>query len=439
MADRLDNGARQAQLDFLARCNQAFTPFAPIDLPEFFAGRIGHVDRLISEIEAPGRHVAIFGERGVGKTSLAKLAYFFLRKDEDDTHFISCTRASTFDTLMTDVLASAGVEAVLDGLEAEGQRQATLGGPNLGGTFGASRRIKKTYRRLSAGPQITPRLLLQQFGGKDGLIVIDEYDRVEDEETHTRIAELIKAFSDAAAKTKIIVVGVADTLAQLIGEHASLSRSLAQIKLDRMSDDELRDIIKRGCAHLDVDFPDAIATRITRLADGFPYFVHLLCRHACHRAPITWFRSPTKRRLITEFEYQSGLRDAIDNVEHSLEEHYENSVITTRRRSDVFSLLLGALALSNERDVQVQDLVANMSWLGGTPLKKPSAYSFHLGQLIGERRGKVFTKVRDGYYKFTNPLMRPYVRFRLELENWRTRDGQMQFPFMQPTPSSSVR
>ena len=68
---------RQRYLEFLARCDQAFRPFAPIDLPEFFAGRMEHIRRLEEEMRAPGRQVALYGERGVGKTSLAKLAYFF--------------------------------------------------------------------------------------------------------------------------------------------------------------------------------------------------------------------------------------------------------------------------------------------------------------------------------------------------------------------------
>ena len=66
--------SREPYLDYLARCDQAFRPFAPIELPDFFKGRREDVELLRSELRTPGRQVAIYGERGVGKTSLAMLA-----------------------------------------------------------------------------------------------------------------------------------------------------------------------------------------------------------------------------------------------------------------------------------------------------------------------------------------------------------------------------
>ena len=82
------DAARRKFLDYLARCEQGFRPFAPITLPEFFAGRAEYIRRLDNAISAPGLHVALFGERGVGKTSLARLLYFFVRRDEELTHFV---------------------------------------------------------------------------------------------------------------------------------------------------------------------------------------------------------------------------------------------------------------------------------------------------------------------------------------------------------------
>lgn len=432
MAENPLNGERAALLDFLARCEQAFTPFAPIDLPEFFSGRIEVVRRLTDEIASPGRQVAIFGERGVGKTSLARLAYFFLGRSEEETYLVSCTKLSTFDTIFGDVLAASGVEVTLDGVESEAQGQGGLNVPGTlfpGFSLSGSRRVKKSFRRISGATHITPRMLLEQFAARDGLMIIDEYDRVQDPETHGRLAELIKAFSDAKSRTKIILVGVAETLSGLIGEHQSLQRSLAQIRLDRMSDDELADIIERGSQHLDVRFAAPISHRIVRLADGFPYFVHLLCRHACKRGASAWF-SQKRDKIVTQVEYQLGLQDAIENAEHTLGEQYERAIITTRRKTRMFAQLLGAMALSEDRDVQVQQLAEYLAIISGGERRAPSTFSWHLGELVSPERGAILTKVRDGYYKFTNPLMRPYLRFRLELENCVAAGGQLEFPFM---------
>lgn len=425
MAESLQD---RAYFDYLARCEQAFKPHAPIELPDFFAGRTRHIERLEGEISAPGRHVAIFGERGVGKTSLAQLAYFFLRRDEEETHFVRCQKASTFDTIFASVLASAGIELILNGVESEGERHGSISVGPLG--LGGTQRARRSYRRLAAGRRIEPQQLLTCFGEREGLIVIDEYDRVGDPGTHTRVAELIKHFSDARSKTKIIMVGVAETLSQLIGEHESLSRSLAQIKLDRMSDDELRDIITRGENHVRLSFEETVKNRTVRLADGFPYFVHLLCRHASRVAGRVLRGRPDGHPIVAEQEYREGLREALENAEHSLADQYERAVITTRRRSEKYELILWAMALSSTPEVQVQDIARNAAFFTKGEPNVASAFSWNLGELSTEKRGNVLEKVHVGYYRFSNPLMRPYIRFVLEQENLFSYGGQLEFPFM---------
>lgn len=423
----MNDEPRRAYVDYLAKCEQAFNPFAPIELPEFFAGRIRHIEKLQAEVAAPGRQVAIYGERGVGKTSLAQLAYFFVGRDEDRTHFIRCQKSSTFDGIFADVLASAGIEVLLNGVEFEGERYASVGLSGVG--VGGARRLRRTFRKINAGRHISPRLLLEQFAEREGLIIVDEYDRVEDAETHTRMAEVIKQFSDARSRSKIILVGVAETLSQLIGEHESLSRSLAQIKLDRMPEEELGDIIAKGQQHLDAAFKSSIKQRIVRLADGFPYFVHLIGRHSVRAAGRELLRDPKARLVVADEEYASGLQEALENAEHTLAEQYEQAIVTTRRPSEKFMLILWAMALADARDVQVQDIAKNAKFFTRADLK-PASFSWNLGELSSERRANILTKIREGYYKFTNPLMRPYVRSIMELENILVRGGQWEFPFM---------
>src|SRR5437016_6112758 len=51
----------------------AFSPHAPIDDEALFAGRHEIIDRLIDTVFQKGRHAILYGERGVGKTSLANI------------------------------------------------------------------------------------------------------------------------------------------------------------------------------------------------------------------------------------------------------------------------------------------------------------------------------------------------------------------------------
>ncbi len=56
-----------------AQCGRVFTPSQPINKRALFAGRIDEIQRLVDSINSPGRHPIIYGDRGVGKTSLASI------------------------------------------------------------------------------------------------------------------------------------------------------------------------------------------------------------------------------------------------------------------------------------------------------------------------------------------------------------------------------
>lgn len=418
---------RQRYLDYLARCGQVFTPFAPIQLLDFFAGRQREVQRLIDEIDSPGRHVAIIGNRGVGKTSLAALAPFFVGRDDETCSYVRCTNNSNFDSIFSDALSDVDVVVALNGVESGQGKSAGIGGGPLFG--GVSREVRASYRSLNPPQRITSRLLLHHFGDRRGLIVIDEYDRVRDKDTHVQVAELLKHFSDARSEAKLVVVGVADTLTQLVGQHESLTRCLGAIRLDPMDDKELRDIIHRGEERLQAIFDERVKQKIVRLADGFPHFVHLICRACARNAGELLLTRADVKLVVGNDEYRNALKSAVDDAEPQLVEDYENAIVTVKRKSERFELVLWAMALSDDRDVQVRDIATFAGFFTGETYS-PAAFSYPLGKLVLDERSRILTRVREGYYKFSNPLMRPYIRLRLELENVLAYGGQLTFPFM---------
>ena len=50
---------------------EAFSPSAPIDHQALFAGRMSQMTDVLNAIGQKGQHAVLYGERGVGKTSLA--------------------------------------------------------------------------------------------------------------------------------------------------------------------------------------------------------------------------------------------------------------------------------------------------------------------------------------------------------------------------------
>lgn len=58
--------------------SRVFTPAAPIDDRALFAGRTVQVVNVLDAVNQKGQHAIIFGDRGVGKTSLANVLASFL-------------------------------------------------------------------------------------------------------------------------------------------------------------------------------------------------------------------------------------------------------------------------------------------------------------------------------------------------------------------------
>ncbi|KSF44095.1 ATP-binding protein [Pseudomonas aeruginosa] len=58
--------------------NRIFTPTTPVDESSLFSGRQQQLGRVVEAVAQKGQHVVIYGERGVGKTSLSNVLGQFL-------------------------------------------------------------------------------------------------------------------------------------------------------------------------------------------------------------------------------------------------------------------------------------------------------------------------------------------------------------------------
>ena len=62
---------KKAKLEILA---EAFSPSAPITSKKSFYGRYDQLSKVENAVLEKGQHIIMYGERGVGKTSLANIA-----------------------------------------------------------------------------------------------------------------------------------------------------------------------------------------------------------------------------------------------------------------------------------------------------------------------------------------------------------------------------
>src|SRR5260370_13478433 len=64
------------RLSFEKALKQTLSPTTPIRSAEFLRGRDKKLEDIRRAVIQPGRHIFIYGDRGVGKTSLAQTAAF---------------------------------------------------------------------------------------------------------------------------------------------------------------------------------------------------------------------------------------------------------------------------------------------------------------------------------------------------------------------------
>ena len=123
-----------------------------------------------------------------------------------------------------------------------------------------------------------------------------------------------------------ILVGVSDTVDGLIEQHGSVERALVQVRMPRMSSEELEHIVTRGLELIGMTIePEALA-HVAALSQGLPHYTHLLSLHAARIAIDAGLD-----RVDTPHVVQAIGR-ALDKAQHSIRSAYAASIASRHER-----------------------------------------------------------------------------------------------------------
>jgi hypothetical protein len=258
-----------------------------------------------------------------------------------------------------------------------------------------------------ADTQFTPELVrrhLQRFD-PPALIVLDELDRLADDDALTALADTIKTLSDHAVASTIVLVGVARSIGELVGEHASIVRALVQIEMPRMSRSELAEILTKVCEKASLTARQAAIDQITVLSEGLPHYTHLLGLHAGQLAV------QNDRTEISVGDVQGAIPKAVDR--HTILNDYQQATRSARRDALFTEVLLAcALAPKNQLGFFTSGAIRDpLEAIAGRRIEIP-AFSNHLSQFLEPQRGGVLQREgtsRRFFYRFTDPILQPYV------------------------------
>jgi Cdc6-like AAA superfamily ATPase len=378
------------------RLNRSFTPHRAIDLPEWFAGRTHLLDRAADAVNTSGRHVVVFGDRGTGKTSLARVLAVGIQEPQSTTGLraivVVCNSTDTYSSIWRKVFQEIQVA----------QRQLGFVQDATAPVIG---RFELPDESIEDPNDV--RLWVRSLPNPS-VIVIDEFDRVPSGDAHGLMADTIKLFSDTGVESTIVIVGVADSIADLIAGHESIARNIAQVQLLPMEVRELSQIVQRGYDYAGLRFDEGLDGKIAELSQGYPSYTHLLGLWAGRRA------LDAGRADVTFADLDVAIEDALANAAGNLQHEYERAVASVRKEA-LFEEVLLACALA-EKDslgrfaaVQVRAPLLQITGKDYTT----GAFQSHLAKFAEAQRGPVLKKTgsrRNFRWQFLNPQLIPYIR-----------------------------
>jgi Cdc6-like AAA superfamily ATPase len=288
-----------------------FTPALAIEDAARFAGRQDQLDAVSMALQSEGTQIVIYGNRGVGKSSLARQLAGLARGDITVIDRLTSRPHSTPDFLVVSCECDdslADVRALILRLLTEDTALApwipfrvekkTVGGEIGGGLNvkiislsakgnSAETLVKDEYELdLYAAFSNAVNHIIESGVARNGvLFIIDEIDRIKNRE---ELASFVRS-RGADPRVKFALVGVGTTPQELILNHESIARQLSDgcIEMPPMSAEELREIFVNAHEVLRQDhiaFSEGAQDWVIHIARGHPYYVHLLGKHALIKA-----------------------------------------------------------------------------------------------------------------------------------------------------------
>jgi DNA polymerase III delta prime subunit len=361
---------------------EVFSPGAPIDERKLLAGRQPQIDKLIDAVLQRGQHAILYGERGVGKSSLANVfaAALYSPTRQLQIIHVNCHPDDDFDAIWRKVFKR---------LEADDEGLAS---------------------RYPNG--IAPDDVVIEMGkfplNSIPIIILDEFDKIDDEATQIAVANTVKNLSDRSIRVTVILVGVADSAERLVADHESVSRCLRHVPMHRMLSSELREIVQTRLDQLGMTIDDDALAFIIASSRGLPHYTHLVGQRSAKAALEDHSLNVTLEHI------DAAMPDAVGQIDQIIRRQYHQATISPRQ-GNIYKEVLLAAAMSPIDDLgyfQPADLQKPLAEILNIPEAKVSLFGQHLKKLCETDHGKILEQVgvaRKYRYRFGEPMMQAFI------------------------------
>jgi hypothetical protein len=340
--------------EFRSVLRDNLTSARAISDPNHLRGREAKLQQIDRAFNSPGKHVFVYGDRGVGKTSLALSAAVLhqtVSGGPAEPITVSCDQSSTAFQLVRDIAKSClpPREQIEKRRSSEGFRIG-LGG--LGWETATSIELGSIPSIGSINDAINILRFVKKLHSSEPVVVIDEFDQLIDSNEKKTFADIIKQVSDRNVGIHLIITGIGKSLDDLIGVHFSTGRYLSPVELERLNHDARWEILQHAANELGITIDREYVIRVGQISDGFPYYIHLAGEM------IFWemFRDPAYLDSVNYSIFANGLRDASNEAEATLRQAYDKA---TQKYTNNYEEVLWALADKPHLRPQIREVYTN--------------------------------------------------------------------------------
>lgn len=285
-----------------------FNPFNPNSTvtPTLFAGRGEIVLSMLRKLEQVKNGLSssfVFeGERGIGKTALAKFVKYMATTNSSDwgnlnflTTYYAVEKDQSFEYVLqtslnqlTDQLPSATLDRLSKRVGA-----IFKNGKFSIGAFGAAlevdiskeeREIKQQHLKdiaVSIFTNILKGLEEGQASNSGILIIIDEIHNLKDINGVAMLLRNIVTTLDVneLGRVSFLAIGYPDGIERFFTGDPSAKRHFDPIKLECMRNNEAKEILKKGFDKINVTYEETDLDKYIGYAGGYPHAVQILGHH----------------------------------------------------------------------------------------------------------------------------------------------------------------
>ncbi|RQM59623.1 MULTISPECIES: AAA family ATPase [Burkholderia] len=390
----------------------ALSAAQPVRTPEKLKGRERELEDIDRALSAPGRNIFIYGDRGVGKSSLGATAAYEYQSADNRPIVVGGSPNETFDSIIATIANQAmGYSRTTNIKEQTGISLEWRGLKWQQGREVSAKDVKDQLRTIGDAVDLLGEVA--RVHSKQPVVVIDEFDTIPDTQERNRFAALLKALGDREVDLKFIFTGVGRSLEELLGAHPSAYRQLATFEVHRLGWEARREIVTQAAQEFGLDVDNDVNWRIAIVSDGFPHYVHLITEHMIWQA----FDDETDCDVLGPHHYQLGLRKAIEQINVELKKPYEKAVLQRPPEWEdlVWATADGEDLIRQSKDIQ-QSYQSIIERRKSPVVFENGKFAESLRRLKADNYGAVLEAVpqRQGWYTYREKMLRGFVRMQAE-------------------------